>query len=112
MADQLAMVSRVLAPYLSLTLALARLVADFQEPAPSACRSPPNLIWNYCASALICRGLAHRQPVWTPSRPSLSARAIVALPSFVSMWWVQQHHRLLHGAHRRFCLSESDPGVQ
>jgi hypothetical protein len=40
MADQPAMVSRVRVPYLSLTLALARLIADFQEPAPSACRSP------------------------------------------------------------------------
>jgi hypothetical protein len=90
---------------------LARLVADFQEPAPSACQSPPNLIWNYCTSTLIYRGLAHRQPVRTPPRPSLSARAVMALPSFVSMWWVQQHHRLLHGAHRRLRLSESDPRV-
>jgi hypothetical protein len=111
MADQPAMVSRVPASFLSLTLVLARLVADFQEPAPSACWSPPNLIWNYCASALICRGPAHRQPVRTPSRPSLSARAVVALSSFISMWWVQQYRRLLLEAHHRLCLPESDPGV-
>jgi hypothetical protein len=38
--------------------------------------------------------------------------AVVALLSFVSMWWVQQCRRSLHGAYRRLCLPESDPRVE
>jgi hypothetical protein len=53
-------------------------VADFQESTPSARRSPSNLIWDYCDSALICRGPAHYQPIQSPPWPSLSAHVVVS----------------------------------
>jgi hypothetical protein len=63
------------------------------------------------ATALIYHGPAHRQPARTLPWLSLSARAVVALSSFVFMWWIQQRRRLLYGVHGRLCHPKSDSGV-
>jgi hypothetical protein len=106
------------------------LLGRASQQAPSRCRLGPSspipcssmatpsaraaCLWpghSPSASALIYHGPARRLPARTLPWPSLSTRAVVPLSSFVSMWWIQQRRRLLHGVHRRLCHLKSDPRV-